>query len=220
MSSLHIEKWIAAAVSEICSLEEHDTWKEVLLFLATKQVIPGTWDFKLKPILMAHSRSSKPATASEVTWKNHTLKLIHLLLVIAQSGYFWSLPLRLVGIPSQLTFPMHLSKLWFKKTPKIHLPCGFISSLPGKTCLKLTKSVNGKIDSSHLWYLHLSKPLLELRFVPSEHDRCFHCILILFVDDVGIAYKSKKVMENLLEALKSHALQFTHESSFNEYLGI
>ena len=106
----------------------------------------------------------------------------------------------------------------------MHLPRGFESKTKIKTCLRLLRSLYGAIFSPRLWYLHLSKILLSLGFVQSKLDPCLFLkadiYLILHVDDMGIAYKKKEVLQNFLNELKGKGLQLTMEESFNEYLGI
>ena len=61
-------------------------------------------------------------------------------------------------------------------------------------------------------------------FRQSEYDQCLFyrhdCVLILFVDDMGIMYKNRDVLESFLDDLKAAGFSFTREESFNDYLGI
>ena len=45
-------------------------------------------------------------------------------------------------------------------------------------------------------------------------------IAITYVDNFGIAFKTKDLLEHFLEQLESHSLQCTREASFHEFLGI
>lgn len=96
--------------------------------------------------------------------------------------------------------------------------------MPGKVCLKLLKSIYGKANSPRLWYLHVLKIILSLGFKQSQHDPCLllrhDCILILYVDDLGISAKSSEIIEELFKGIESHNCKFTKQGSFNDYLGI
>ena len=106
----------------------------------------------------------------------------------------------------------------------IHIPRGFKSTLQGKTVLKLIKSIYGKANSPRLWHLHIIKILLSLGFTQSLHDPCLLLrndrLLVLFVDDLGICAKNRKVLDYLLKGIESKGSKFTRQESFAEYLGI
>ena len=54
----------------------------------------------------------------------------------------------------------------------IHLPRGFHSTLPGKTCLELRKSLYGLAEAPRLWNLHLFEAMKNLGFIQSKLDPC------------------------------------------------
>ena len=75
----------------------------------------------------------------------------------------------------------------------LHIPRGFQSTRPGKTILKLNKSIYGLSVAPKLWYEHLFKALQEDGFIASKFDSCLlfkmDMMLVVYVDDVGIAAK-------------------------------
>ena len=224
MSDADCDHWIDSAVKEIESLEEHGTWNEIPIEQATCRIIPGTWvftrkrnpdgtfkKFKARYCIRGDLEESDAETYSPVV----AYSTVRLFLVIA---------LALQWDTITIDFSNAFVQAVLNEDAFIHLPRGFVSSLPGKTCLKLNKSIYGKRDSPRLWYLCISEPLLELGFNQSKHDQCLFirhdCILILFVDDVGICFKSKEVLEELLSQITQRGFHFTRQESFNEYLGI
>jgi len=71
----------------------------------------------------------------------------------------------------------------------------------------LKKSIYGLTVAPRLWYLHLNKALESLKFKKSERDPCLmfrkDMILILFVDDLGIMFSSKKVLDESTTKLEN-----------------
>jgi hypothetical protein len=224
MASPDAPHWITAACNEVQSLEEHNTWTEIPMDQATKKVVPGTWVFRIKRnpdgtfkkykaryCLRGDLEESDSETYSPVVayW------VVRLFLVL-------SLLLRWETVT--IDFSNAFVQAILEEETYIHIPRGFKSTLDGPSCLKLYKSIYGKRDSPRLWFQCILKVLLSLGFVQSQHDACLlirsDCILILFVDDLGICYKSKQVLEELLAAIEKKGYQFTRQDSFNEYLGI
>jgi hypothetical protein len=61
-------------------------------------------------------------------------------------------------------------------------------------------------------------------FVPSKYDPCLlfkkGMMLVVYVNDVGIAAKRPEDVDNLIKRLKNQGFQLTREGSFSEFLGI
>ena len=106
----------------------------------------------------------------------------------------------------------------------IHLPRGFHSTIPGKSCLKLVKSLYGLSVAPKLWYQLVLKALKAMGFKQSSIDACLffkaRIFLIVYVDDVGIAYSDSSYLEELIEGFKTRGFELTREGSFAEFLGI
>jgi predicted RNA binding protein YcfA (HicA-like mRNA interferase family) len=111
-----------------------------------------------------------------------------------------------------------------EKAVWLHLPRGFKSTRPGKTCLRLNKSIYGLSVAPKLWHEHLFKALKKDGFVVSKYDSCLlfkkDMMLVVYVDDVGIAAKRAKDVNTLIERLTMQGFQLTREGSFSEFLGI
>jgi Reverse transcriptase (RNA-dependent DNA polymerase) len=107
----------------------------------------------------------------------------------------------------------------------IHLPRGFQASEGGRKCLRLKKSLYGLAAAPRLWYLHLFDALInKLGFVQSKLDRCLlmkkDMMMIVFVDDCGIAYKNKSDFDKLIADLRELDFELTEEGSFTSFLVI
>ena len=75
-----------------------------------------------------------------------------------------------------------------------------------------------------LWHAHLFKALEDDGFVPSAYDSgLLHkkdMMLIIYVDDVGIAAKDPDDVDLLVQRLKDKGFKLTREGTFSEFLGI
>ena len=106
----------------------------------------------------------------------------------------------------------------------MHLPRGFQSKLKGKSCLRLNKSIYGLSVVPRLGYKHLLDALKLEGFSPSKHDQYLlfrhDMIIIMYVDDLGLAAQSQETIDTLIENLREKMFDLTKEGSFSEYLGI
>ena len=61
-------------------------------------------------------------------------------------------------------------------------------------------------------------------FTPSKHDQCLFVrhdmIIIMYVDDLGLAVENSERINELIENLKKKIFDLTKGGSFSEYLGI
>jgi Reverse transcriptase (RNA-dependent DNA polymerase) len=83
----------------------------------------------------------------------------------------------------------------------------------------------GLAEAPRLWFLHLFDALVnKLSFVQSKLDPCLllkkDMMMIVFVDDCGIAYKNRSEFNKLLKDLKELCFKLTQEGSFIKFLGI
>ena len=83
----------------------------------------------------------------------------------------------------------------------------------------------GLRDAPRLWYENLFKYFLckELGFVQSEIDPCLlirhNMIIIVYVDDMGVAAKNEGLIDELINFLRSKGLELQREGAFQDYLG-
>ncbi len=104
----------------------------------------------------------------------------------------------------------------------IHLPCGFHSKNGHNTCLQLLTSLYGLSVAS--WYQHLSEALREEGFKTCANDPCLlfkdNVMVVLYVDNLGIAYCNKSNLNKLFSNLESTGLSFTDRGTFTDFLSI
>ena len=91
-------------------------------------------------------------------------------------------------------------------------------------CLKLLQSLYGSKFAPKNWYIYLRKALLKLGLRECPFDKClFHrpgLLMILYVDDAGIAVPNKEDVYNFVEELRDVGFDLEIEGEFTEYLGI
>ena len=82
-------------------------------------------------------------------------------------------------------------------------PRGFSNKYGANGCLRLNKSLHGSKFAPKNWCQHLTKALLKIGFRECPFNKClFHgkdMLMILCVDDAGIAAPEEKDIENLVE---------------------
>jgi hypothetical protein len=75
-----------------------------------------------------------------------------------------------------------------------------------------------------LRYKHIVAALLQLGFKQSATDQCFlyrpAIMIVLYVDDLGIAYSNSNDVEDFFANLANMGFEFTCEGSFTDFLGI
>jgi len=188
------------------------------------KIIPGTWVFRIKRNPDGSFKKYKARYCLRGDLEDLDAETYSPVVSYWAVRLFLALSLILGWQTTTIDFSNAFVQATLSEDAFIHIPRGFVSQMPGRTCLKLIKSIYGKANSPRLWYLHVVGILKSLNFVQSQHDQCIllrsDCILILFVDDLGIAYKSQKVLDDLLGALDAKKCHFTRQSSFNDYLGI
>ena len=106
----------------------------------------------------------------------------------------------------------------------VHLPRGFRSLRPTKTCLRLKKSQYGLTVAPRLWYQKLIAALLDMGYKQSKQDPCLlfkdNSLLVVYVDDLGVAAPSSEIIDKFVSDLETRGFELTREGSFSEYLGI
>jgi hypothetical protein len=221
----HVDEWRAAAAKEIGTLEQHGTWVLDKIENAKTKILPGTWVFRVKrapdgTIIKYKARycvrgdlqeGDRETFAPVVSWST-----IRLFLVLSQF---------LKWETSVIDFNSAFVQATLNEPTWIHLPRGF-HSMFGKThCLKLLKSLYGLAEAPRLWYKHLFGALInKLGFKQSKLDPCLlykdGIMLIVFVDDCGIAYDDPNKLKKFVADLRKHNFDLTEEGSFTKFLGI
>ena len=218
--------WIDSAVLEVNELTEHGTWIEVSIESVPEHltVVPGTWVFRRKRNPDGTFKKFKARYCLCGDLENTNVETYSPVVSYWAVRLFLALTLTLNWYTITIDFSNAFVQAILEEDTYIHIPRGFKSDRPGKTCLKLLKSIYGKANSPRLWHLHILKILLSLGFTQSQYDKCLllrnDCILILYVDDLGISAKSKSVVDKLLQDIEAQDCKFTRQGSFNDYLGI
>ncbi len=222
----HVTKWMEAAAKEVASLEKNGTWKEVSVLEAKTKILPGTWVFQRKQspdgeitkyktryCVFGDLEEGEPESyAPVVAWSSVRLFLV---LSLTLGWETCSIDFSSAFVQANLTDPV-----W------IHMPRGFKSEQPSnqRTCLRLVKSLYGLSIAPRLWYQHIREALLLQGLKQSATDSCLlyskTIMIVLYVDDLGIAYSNKKDLEKLFQDLTDLGLEFTREGTFTDFLGI
>ena len=112
-----------------------------------------------------------------------------------------------------------LDKPLFMQTPR-----GFLNKFGKDGCLKLTRSLYGSKFAPKNWYTYLRKALLKLGLRKCPYDKCLFygpgLLMVLYVDDAGIAAPKREDVETFVEELRNEGFDLEIEGDFTEYLGI
>ena len=120
----------------------------------------------------------------------------------------------------QTHYPDLMDPVW------IHPQRSFYRDLRGTHVLKLKNSMYGLRDAPRLWFENLFTYLLssELGFIQSNIDPCLliraDMIIIVYVDDMGVAAEREELIDELISFLQSKGLELQREGKFQDYLGI
>ena len=111
-----------------------------------------------------------------------------------------------------------LEKPMFVQTPR-----GFFNKHGKDGCLKLAKSLHGSKFAPRSWHQHLRKALLKLGLRECPHDKCLFYrpgpLMILHVDDAGIAAPSCINVEEFVEELCAKGFESEIKGDFAKHLG-
>ncbi|KAI2513951.1 hypothetical protein MHU86_335 [Fragilaria crotonensis] len=192
----NLSKWMAAAAKEIASLEKNKTWIETEISNAKSRILPGTWVFKRK------------RTPDGVISKYKARYCVRGDLEEGEPETFapvvaWS-SVRLFTI-------LALTLNW--DTSSIDFSNAFVQA-----------NLYGLSVAPRLWFEHVLEAFTDQGFKQSTLDPCFlfkdTIMVVLYVDDVGIAYANESDLNKLLDGLERRGLQFTKEGTFTDFLGI
>jgi hypothetical protein len=125
---------------------------------------------------------------------------------------------------------MRLDKIMSEYLVQINPKYGQFREANGTITVHLKKALYGCVESASLWYHNLSASLKGLGYVRNEIDICVYnkqdkygvqCTLCIHVDDLLITSKSKSMISDLTDGLKTRYGEITlkHGPMIN-YLGI
>ena len=111
-----------------------------------------------------------------------------------------------------------------KQPEFVGLPTGYKSRLGPNTCLRLKQSLYGSVLAPKRWYEYLREALLDIGLKECDNDKCMFIkkdlIMVLYVDDAGIAAPTWKIIDDFVAQLKAKGFELDVEDDFNEYRGI
>ena len=220
------DKFLDAIQVEIDALEKNDTWDEVPITDAKGRIVPGTWTFKRKRtpdgiVYRWKARYCVRGDLQDVAEDEETyapvaaFTTVRFFMVFTMVMSWYSCSVDWTNAFAQAPLAKHI---W------IHVPRGFRSTLPGKACLRLKKSLYGTTIAPRAWYLHLMDTLKDMGFVPSAYDPCLMYkpdhLLVLYVDDACLSCAREQDLDAFVLSLRDRGFALQREASLSEYLGI
>ena len=217
--------WLASALKEIRQLEKKGVWRECQKSEAKgQQIIPCTWVFRCKrnpagEIIKCKARiclrgdlMEDNSNACAPVVQSPTIKIF----IDTALKKNWIM----ISVDWVDAFPQ--AKL--KKPLFVHTPRGFRNRCGRDGCLRLGRSLYGSKFAPLNWYEHLLEALLKLGFKQCPHDPCLlyrpGMMIILYVDNAGIAAPCQQDIEKFVEELRSAGFDLEIEGDFTEHLGI
>jgi hypothetical protein len=217
--------WLIAAQQEISALEDHGVWEEVDIDDAQgRQILPGTWVFRRKRSPDGEIRKYKARWTLRGDLEKEVYDTYAPVVAWSTVRIFLVLSMTLGWETCSIDFANAFVQAKLDRAMWAHLPRGFASTRPGRTCLRLIKSIYGTRIAPKLWFEHLFTAFFDMGFIQSKLDPCLlfkkDIMIVVYCDDCGIASKETKEIDNLIKDFERRGFQLTREGSFSEFLGI
>ncbi|MBW0488152.1 hypothetical protein O181_027867, partial [Austropuccinia psidii MF-1] len=205
MASLKLGAWLNAMVKEFASLEQHQVIKDVWLEKG-QQLLDTTWVFRENTDAEGNVTEEK---ARLCVRGFHQIEDVYFHETFAPTGRLATLRF-LSGYCASNNFDVQQMDL---KTAFLHgdldkdifiqIPEGYVPTIKGDVCLKLTKSLYGLKQSLRNWYLPIKRFIIGAVFCPSAADPCLFikthgdlCFVFLHVDDLVIGGLNPQAFKN------------------------
>jgi Reverse transcriptase (RNA-dependent DNA polymerase) len=218
----NLSKWMEAAANEIASLEKNGTWKVVPTSEAKTKILPGTWVFKRKCTPDGTIKKYKARYCVKSDLEEGEPETFAPVIARSTVQLFLVLSLTLGWSTCSIDFSNAFVQATLQEPVWIYLPRGFKAPGGQSCCLQLLKSLYGLSVSPRLWYEHVSDALIKQGFKPCTIDPCLlfkdTVLVVLYVDDVGIAYANERDLNAVLSSLEKQGLTFTREGTFTDFL--
>jgi hypothetical protein len=209
---------------EISALEMHGTWDEVDISDAQTKILPGTWVLRRKRTPDGEVRKYKARYCCRGDLEEGDFDTFAPVVAWSSVRLFLVLTMTLDWVTCSIDFANAFLQAKLKTPVWIHLPRGFQSTRPGKTCLRLKRSQYGLSVAPRLWHEHLLTALADMGLTPSQHDPCLlykaNLLIVLYVDDAGIAAPETRYIDDFIKELERRHFKLTREGTFSEFLGI
>ena len=221
----NLKDWLASALKEIRQLEKKGVWVECRKSEAKgQQIIPCTWVFRYKrnpagEIIKCKARICLRGDLMEDDSNTYAPVVQSPTIKI-----FIDTALKKNWIMISVDWVNAFPQAKLKKPLFMHTPRGFRNRYGRDGCLKLGRSLYGSKFAPLNWYEHLLEALLKLGFKQCPHDPCLlyrtGMMIILYVDDAGIAAPCREDVEKFVEELQEVGFDLEIEGDFTEYLGL
>lgn len=222
----HYDKWIAALEKEIRDLENHGTWEEVPVEDAKGDIVPTHWVLKIKrkpdgsfdkfkARIVVRGDLMKDSYDFETHAPTCAWSTIRMVLILALT---WKWQTCTCDYSNAFIHAVLDEPVW------IQLPRGYQSTLPGKSCLKLKRSLYGTNFAPKLWADTLFAALVKYGLIQSEHDKCLFSkpglMAVCWVDDLVLAYKDPAEKDKFLKAMNEYGFTLSIDDTLESFLGI
>jgi hypothetical protein len=202
----HHAQWIESMQKEITALKTHGTWDEVDISDAKFKILSGTWVLHRKRSSDGDIRKYKSRYCCRGDLEEGDFDSYAPVVAWSSVRLFLVLTITLNWVTCSIDFSNAFVQAKLKTPVWIHLPCGFLSTCTGKTCLRLKRSQYGLSIAPKLWHEHLFAALSDMGFTPSNHDKCVlykaNMLLVLNVDDASIAAPNSKIINEFISELE------------------
>jgi hypothetical protein len=220
----HQHEWLDAMQKEISSFEALGTWDEVDISDAKTKIIPGTWVLRCKRSPDGEIKKRKARYCCRGDLQEGDFDTFAPVVAWTSVRLFLVLSMTIEWVTCSIDFSNAFLQAELVDPVWIHLPRGFHSTRPGKTCLRLKKSQYGLSIAPRLWFEHLSAALTNMGLTPSTQDKCLlfkrDLMVIVYVDDVGLSAPNMRIIDEFIAELENRGFVLTREGTFSEFLGI
>jgi hypothetical protein len=223
----HYHEWVKALKKEIGDLERHGTWEEVPIEEAEGDVVPVHWVLRIKrgPDGTFEKFKARIVVRGDLMhnydFETHAptcqWSVIRMVLILALT---WGWTTCTCDYSNAFIHAKLDTPVW------IHLPRGFRSTLPGRTCLKLKRSLYGTSFAGKLWSDCLTKALLDygLEQCTLAGEPCLFAkpgmMAVVHVDDLVLCFKDPKERDVFLKKMREYGFTLEMDRSLEAFLGI
>ena len=217
------EEWKQAMANEIQQLENHGTWEQVPISDAKGKILPLTWVLRRKRSPDGEVKKLKARICARGDLQEGDYETFAPVVSWISVRIFLVLSITFKWTTCSIDFSNAFVQAKLKEPVWTHLPRGFTSK-GNNTCLKMKRSIYGLNFAPKLWWECILKAFKELGLTSSKHDQCLFykkdLIIVLYVDDAGIAAPNIEIVDEFVKSLKAKGFELTKEGSFSEFLGI
>jgi hypothetical protein len=114
--------WIQAAKKEIKLLEDHGTWTEVIVSIATSRILPSQWVFRRKRSPDGNVKSHKGRTVARGNLEQGVFQTFAPVVAWSTVQFFMILSLILDWYTCSIDFSSAFVQATFEKSVWLHVP--------------------------------------------------------------------------------------------------